>query len=77
MKPVSVEKCIFDRQLQMAGTIDCIFENVDTHELLLYDWKQHLNFSTENRWETGLKNSPMSGMSNSNYSHALVQLNLL
>ena len=76
LKPVSVEKCIFDRQLRMAGTIDCIFENVDTHELLLYDWKRRPNFTTENRWETGLKNSPMDGMSDSNYSHALVQLNL-
>jgi PD-(D/E)XK nuclease superfamily len=60
--PVAVEMCVFDRELLIAGTIDCIFRNTETNKLLLYDWKRRPTFTI--------------GGSDSHYNHALFQLNL-
>lgn len=60
--PVAVEKCVFDKELLIAGTIDCIFRNIQTNKLLLFDWKRRKEFTLEG--------------SDSHYRHASFQLNL-
>jgi hypothetical protein len=76
IRPVAVEKLVYSDELKLAGCVDAIFEDTCTHKLLLYDWKRRPEFSTENRWQNGEKNTPTEKMSDCHYSHALVQLNL-
>jgi len=81
---VCTEKCLFDPELMLAGTVDALFRNTVTGELLIYDWKRRPGMTGDpaNKHENVYKftkcdlGSPLAGLRSTQYTHATVQLNL-
>lgn len=74
--PCAVEKCIFDDELSMAGTVDALFLDYETGEAHLYDWKRRPDFTISNSFSSGLPGCPTSDMPYCHAISALIQLNM-
>ena len=70
-KPIKMEWCIYDEELGIAGSIDCIFEN--DGEIIIVDWKRSKEIKEQSR-EQGFY--PLSHLPNANYWHYSLQLNI-
>lgn len=73
LKPYRTEWMIWDKELQMAGSIDMIFEREDG-SLDIYDWKRCKEMKTENKWQSA-KTECISHLPDTNYWHYSLQLN--
>ena len=71
--PYRTEWMVWDKDLQLAGSIDMLFENKDG-SLVIYDWKRCKEIKKDNRFESA-KTSCVSHFPNSNYWHYSLQLN--
>jgi hypothetical protein len=76
MIPLSVEKPVFDPDLLMAGMTDAMFQEWDTGDLYLYDWKRRKEFTTYNPFNKGLPGTPAAGLTKSHQTSAMFQLNI-
>jgi hypothetical protein len=74
--PISQEKLVFSPDVLIAGTFDALFKNTITEQFYLYDWKRRKEFTYENRYEHGKEHTPVSKLSHTHYTSALIQLNL-
>ena len=67
------EWIIYDEDIKLAGSIDCVLEN-EKGELIILDWKRTKELKTYNRYETCF--APFNYLSDCNYSHYILQLNM-
>lgn len=74
--PVEEEKIVFSPNVLIAGTFDALLKNTVTGEFYLYDWKRRMEFTRENLFEYGKKDTPVSEFQHSHFTSALIQLNL-
>lgn len=74
--PIAVEKCMYNKQLRLAGTVDALFRNTVTGKILLYDWKRRDEFTVENQWQCGNEGTPVYGHPDCHLTSAMLQLNL-
>ena len=76
LRPVHIEHCMYDDTLRLAGTVDAVFEDAETKELELFDWKRRPEFTVGNPWECGLPGTPVAGMPHCHLVEASMQLNM-
>ena len=76
LRPIAVEKCMFNQEARLAGTVDALFRNTVTGEILLYDWKRRSEFTVDNPWQSGLDSTPVAGLPDCHMIGALLQLNM-
>ena len=67
------EWIIYDEDINLAGSIDCVLEN-ENGELIILDWKRTKNLNTFNQYENCFV--PFDNLTNCNYSHYTLQLNM-
>lgn len=72
-KPYRTEMCVFDEAAKVAGSIDCLFVDVDGSYHLV-DWKRSKQIKMANDFEKGF--GPFEGLDNCNYVHYSLQLNI-
>jgi len=72
LKPYRSEWIVYDTNILLSGSIDCVLEN-HLGELLILDWKRSKEIKFENRFEKGYY--PFNHMDNCNFSHYSLQLN--
>ena len=73
LTPYRTEWMIYDKKLQMAGSIDMLFEDTDG-SLIMYDWKRCKEIKKYNNFENA-KTECISHLPNSNFWHYSLQLN--
>lgn len=71
--PYRTEWEIYDEDLNIAGSIDMLFENPDG-TLDMYDWKRSKQIVESNSFQKG--KGPVSHMDHCNLSHYTLQLNI-
>ena len=69
--PIEIEKCVFNRENLLAGTIDAIFKIEGIDELVLVDFKRKKSIKHDNYFD---KHSSI--IPDTEYSRILLQLNL-
>lgn len=67
------EWVIYDEEVSIAGSVDCIMAN-DNDDLILIDWKRSKEIKMKNNYEKGF--GPFLNMDHCNFSHYSLQLNL-
>ena len=72
LKPYRTEWEIYDEDLDIAGSIDMLYENEDG-TLSIYDWKRCAEIKKENKWGKG--KYPFQHLPDTNYWHYCLQLN--
>lgn len=73
---IDVEKCVYDHELRMAGTIDAIFRQETTGDVWIIDWKRRPDYTISSPFEKGLRGTPAEQLDSCHASKALIQLNL-
>ena len=73
-KIIEQELIIFDKQWQLAGTIDCLLQDIATGTYVIMDWKTSAEITKQNRYAN--MNKPFGNFPNSNYYHYALQLAL-
>ena len=71
--PYRTEWMIYDKELQLAGSIDMIFENPDG-TLMIYDWKRCKEIKKINKFQSAITEC-ISHLPDTNYWHYALQLN--
>lgn len=72
---IGIERIVFDPSIKIAGTMDLYIRSKSTGELWILDHKTNARIDKENKYnEFGL--DPIKHISNVNYSHYTLQLNL-
>jgi ATP-dependent exoDNAse (exonuclease V) beta subunit len=74
LKPYRTEWMIYDKELQLAGSIDMIFENEDG-TLSIYDWKRSKEIKKTSSWNKFSKTECIEHIPDTNYWHYCLQLN--
>ena len=74
LKPYRTEWTIYDEDLQIAGSIDMVYENPDG-TLSIYDWKRSKEISMINNFNKFAINKLICEMPDSNFWHYALQLN--
>jgi ATP-dependent exoDNAse (exonuclease V) beta subunit len=74
LKPYRTEWMIYDKELQLAGSIDMIFENEDG-TLSIYDWKRSKEIKKTSPWNKFSKTECIEHIPDTNYWHYCLQLN--
>ena len=74
LTPFRTEWTIFDRNLNLAGSIDMVFKNGDG-KYEIYDWKRSKEISKINNWNKSAINSIINYLPDTNYWHYCLQLN--
>ena len=74
LKPYRTEWMIYDKELQLAGSIDMIFENPDG-TLSIYDWKRCKEIKKSPSWNKFSKTECIEHIPDTNYWHYCLQLN--
>ena len=72
LRPYRTEWLVYDEGIEIAGCIDCVFEDSNGN-LVLIDWKRSKEIKTENKFEK--VNTPFNSYDNCNFSHYSLQLN--
>lgn len=72
LKPYRTEWLIYDEDIGVAGSIDCVLSD-NNGNLVILDWKRSKEIKTENRYEKG--KGVFCNYDNCNYSHYSLQLN--
>lgn len=73
LEPYRTEWIVYDEDIPLAGSIDCVLENKNG-ELVILDWKRSKEIKMSNRYEKGF--GIFSEYDNCNYSHYTLQLNI-
>lgn len=63
---------IFDEDLKIAGSLDCLFRHKNTGKFMLLDWKRAKEFRMENKFEKAFP--PIPHLHNCNYHQYSLQL---
>ncbi|CAH6419762.1 Hypothetical protein HVR_LOCUS840 [uncultured virus] len=71
LKPYRTEWLVYDEDVGVAGSIDCVMCSGD--KLVILDWKRSKEIKTENKYERGI--GPFGNLQNCNYHHYTLQLN--
>jgi len=66
---------IFDEELQIAGTVDCVYQYIHDNHIILYDWKRITELKKYNPWQSGIVDATIN-MGDCNYIHYSLQLML-
>jgi ATP-dependent exoDNAse (exonuclease V) beta subunit len=74
LNPYRTEWMIYDKELQLAGSIDMIFENEDG-TLSIYDWKRCKEIKKSSPWNKFSKTECIEHIPDTNYWHYCLQLN--
>lgn len=72
--PFRTEWEVYDRDIELAGSIDMIYKNNQDGTYIIYDWKRCSNFKEENSFESGF--APLEHIPNCNKWHYSLQLNI-
>lgn len=70
----SLESIVYDLDLGIAGTYDCLLQNKETKEYVLIDWKTNKEIKKENKWQKLL--SPLEYLDDCEYNNYSLQLSL-
>ena len=73
LEPYRTEWMVWDKELQMAGSIDMVFRN-DDGTLLIYDWKRCKNIKKDNRYQSSTTEC-INHLPDTNFWHYSLQLN--
>ena len=73
--PYRTEMLVYDEELQLAGSIDMIFQCSDGN-YEIYDWKRSKEIVKNSKWNKWSKNSIISHLPDTNYWHYALQLNI-
>jgi ATP-dependent exoDNAse (exonuclease V) beta subunit len=73
LTPYRTEWTVFDEELNISGSIDMIFKDVDG-TLLIYDWKRSKGIKKTNSFESATTDC-INHLPNSNFWHYSLQLN--
>lgn len=73
LEPYRTEWMVWDKELQMAGSIDMVFRNADG-TLLIYDWKRCKNIKKDNRYQSSTTEC-INHLPDTNFWHYSLQLN--
>jgi hypothetical protein len=74
LKPYRTEWTIYHEELQLAGSIDMVYENPD-NTLSIYDWKRSACITRFNGWDKYATTECINHMPDSNFWHYALQLN--
>lgn len=74
-KPYRTEWMIYYEELQLAGSIDMVFENVNDGSLFIYDWKRAKEIKKQSAFMTFALTDCISHLPDTNYWHYALQLN--
>tara|TARA_B100000900_G_scaffold415845_1_gene447474 strand:- start:608 stop:1489 length:882 start_codon:yes stop_codon:yes gene_type:complete len=72
--PYRTEWMVWDSELRLAGSIDMVFKEENSDELMIFDWKRCKEIKKTNPWETA-KTKCINYMPNTNFWHYSLQLN--
>jgi hypothetical protein len=75
LKPYRTEWCVFNEDIQIAGSIDMIYENSDG-TLSIYDWKRSKAITKINYYNKYSITSCICHLPDSNFWHYALQLNM-
>jgi ATP-dependent exoDNAse (exonuclease V) beta subunit len=70
------EWCVYHEELKLSGSIDMVFQDTNTGDFMIYDWKRSKEISFENRYGQTAKTKCIRHMEDCNYSHYSLQLNV-
>jgi hypothetical protein len=73
LKAHRTEWMVYDEELDLAGSIDMVFENIDDGTLSIYDWKRSKEIKTKN-YSKGV--GIMNHLPDCNYIQYSLQLNI-
>ncbi len=73
-RPYRTEMIVFHEELQLAGSIDMIFEREDG-SLDIYDWKRCRDIKKSDPWGSFSHNPVIEHLPDTNYWHYCLQLN--
>jgi ATP-dependent exoDNAse (exonuclease V) beta subunit len=74
-KPYRTEWMIYDEELKIAGSIDMVYENEETGELWIYDWKRAKEITKTNPWNQYAITECVDHLPDTNFWHYSLQLN--
>jgi hypothetical protein len=74
-KPYRTEWMIYDEDLQLAGSIDMVFENILDGSLFIYDWKRAKEIKKQSAFMTFALTDCISHLPDTNFWHYALQLN--
>ena len=74
--PFRTEWTIFDEELKLAGSIDMVFYDQDTHTYHIYDWKRCRNIQKTNGFNKWGNKECIDHLPDSNFWHYSLQLNI-
>jgi hypothetical protein len=75
LKPYRTEWTIYDEDLKIAGSIDMVYQDANTGELSIYDWKRAKDISKTNGWDKYATTECINHLPDSNFWHYSLQLN--
>ena len=75
LKAYRTEWMIYDKELQLAGSIDMVFQD-ETGEFWIYDWKRSKEISTEAYGNKRSHTPCISHLPDANFYHYSLQLNV-
>lgn len=73
LKPFRTEMIVYSKELELAGSIDMLYIDEDTNELIVVDWKRSKDIKYTNVYQKGI--GPCCDLDDTNYIHYSLQLN--
>jgi len=75
LKPYRTEWIVYDEDVQIAGSIDMVYEN-DDGSLSIYDWKRAKEISSTNNYKKFSYTLCLKHIPHTNFWHYALQLNI-
>lgn len=75
LKPYRTEWTVYDEDVQIAGSIDMVYENEDG-TLSIYDWKRSKEISSTNNYKNFSYTPCLKHIPHTNFWHYALQLNI-
>ena len=75
LKPYRTEWVVYDEDVQIAGSIDMVYENEDG-TLSIYDWKRSKEISSTNNYKKFAYTDCIKHIPHTNFWHYALQLNI-
>lgn len=76
LRPYRTEWTVFHEEARIAGSIDMVYEIIDTADLAIYDWKRCREITKTNRANKFATHPAIEHLPDTNYWHYALQLNL-
>lgn len=76
LRPYRTEWTVFHEEARIAGSIDMVYEVIDTPHLAIYDWKRCREITKTNRANKFATHPAIEHLPDTNYWHYALQLNL-